>query len=168
MLKKLLNNNILKQKNKIPVFKPFIQESEIKAATLSLKEGWLGMGKYVEEFEHQIGKLCKIRDEYSVVAVSTGHAALHLSLQMLNLKKGDEVITPSFNNTADFQAIKACGANPVFVDIEEETLCIDVSKIESFITRCCWQTTVCSTCIFYLVFCIFNVKLMVTIIKFFC
>ena len=134
MLKQLLNNNVLKQKNKIPVFKPFIQESEISAASLSLKEGWLGMGKYVEEFEQKIGKLFKIRKEYSVVAVSTGHAALHLSLQMLNLKKGDEVITPSFNNTADFQAIKACGANPVFVDIEEETLCIDVSKIESFIT----------------------------------
>ena len=134
MLKKLLNNNSLKQKNKIPVFKPFIEDSEITAASVSLKEGWLGMGKYVEEFENQIGKLCKIPSRHSVVAVSTGHAALHLSLQMLNLKKGDEVITPSFNNTADFQAIKACGANPVFVEIEEETLCIDVSKVESSIT----------------------------------
>ena len=106
MLKQLLNNKVLKQKNKIPVFKPFIQEHEITAASVSLKEGWLGMGKYVKEFEHQIGKFCKIKDGQSVVAVSTGHAALHLSLQMLNLKKGDEVITPSFNNTADFQAIK--------------------------------------------------------------
>ena len=86
MLKKLLNNNSLKQKNKIPVFKPFIEDSEITAASVSLKEGWLGMGKYVEEFENQIGKLCKIPSRHSVVAVSTGHAALHLSLQMLNLK----------------------------------------------------------------------------------
>ena len=135
MLKKLYNRKLSKKMDMIPVFRPFIHESEINAASLALKEGWLGMGSYVKDFEYQIKKICKINKEKSVVAVSTGHAALHLSLQMLNLDKGDEVITPSFNNTADFQAIKACGANPVFVDIDEETLCIDVNKIESSISN---------------------------------
>tara|TARA_B100000927_G_C16464774_1_gene469253 strand:- start:1301 stop:2464 length:1164 start_codon:yes stop_codon:yes gene_type:complete len=135
MLKKLYNSKSSKQRNMIPVFKPLIQSSEINAASKSLKEGWLGMGKYVKDFEKQIEKLCKIEKSKSVVAVSTGHAALHLSLKLLKIKKGDEVITPSFNNTADFQAIKACGANPVFVDIEEKTFCIDVNKIENSITK---------------------------------
>jgi dTDP-4-amino-4,6-dideoxygalactose transaminase len=47
----------------------------------------------------------------------------------------DEVITPSFNNIADFQAILAVGAEPVFCDVEERTLCIDLAKAEKLITR---------------------------------
>ena len=124
--------NINKKKsivnNVIPVFKPLIQDCDISAASRSLKEGWLGMGKDVQNFELAIKKICKLKKEKNVVAVSTGHAALHLSLMILGIKDGDEVITPSFNNAADFQAIKACGANPVFVDINEKTLCIDVKK----------------------------------------
>ena len=54
---------------------------------------------------------------------------------MMDVGPGDEVITPSFNNAADFQAIRACGAEPVFVDIDENTLCIDPSKVEELITE---------------------------------
>ncbi len=124
-------------KDSIPVFKPFIEEEEINAAKEALEMGWLGMGSYVNEFEKEITKICNLNDEKkrNVVAVSTGHAALHLSLLSIGVSEGDEVITPSFNNAADFQAIKACGAEPVFVDIFEDTLCIDVTKIESLITE---------------------------------
>ena len=123
--------------DQIPVFKPLIEKEEIDAAVEALKMGWLGMGSYVEEFENQIAKICnfpKKTDRY-IAAVSTGHAALHLSLLLMGVKQNDEVITPSFNNAADFQAIKACGAEPVFVDIEEDTLCIDPTKIEDLITK---------------------------------
>lgn len=120
----------------VPVFKPLIEVEEIAAAVESLELGWLGMGSYVQEFEKAVEKICQIEsdDDSHVVAVSTGHAALHLSLLMMNVGRGDEVITPSFNNAADFQAIRACGADPVFVDIKEETLCIDPDKIEEMIT----------------------------------
>jgi dTDP-4-amino-4,6-dideoxygalactose transaminase len=120
----------------IPVFRPLIESEEIEAAIESLKMGWLGMGSYVKLFEEEVGKVCNLTKESDryAVAVSTGHAALHLSLMMIGVKPGDEVITPSFNNAADFQAIKACGANPVFVDIKEETLCIEPEQIESLIT----------------------------------
>ena len=122
--------------NNIPVFKPLIQKEEINAVVKSLEVGWLGMGSNVKEFESQIAKVCNLNaslDKY-VVAVSTGHAAIHLALMTIGVGFGDEVITPSFNNVADFQAIKACGASPVFVDIEKETLCIDHNKIEEAIT----------------------------------
>ena len=121
----------------IPVFKPLIEKEEIAAAVESLELGWLGMGSYVKQFEDAVARVCQFLpdDDRHVVAVSTGHAALHLSLLMIGVGPGDEVITPSFNNAADFQAIRACGAEPVFVDINESTLCIDVDKVEELITE---------------------------------
>lgn len=120
----------------IPVFKPLIEREEIAAAIESLERGWLGMGSYVKQFEEAVADVCQFDpgDNRHVVAVSTGHAALHLSLLMMGVGPGDEVITPSFNNAADFQAIRACGAEPVFVDVQESTLCIDVSQVEGLIT----------------------------------
>ena len=135
MLQNLNNKKKSFDNNVIPVFKPLIQDWDISAASRSLKEGWLGMGKDVQNFELAIKKICKLKKEKNVVAVSTGHAALHLSLMILGIKDGDEVITPSFNNAADFQAIKACGANPVFVDINKKTLCIDIKQVQESITN---------------------------------
>lgn len=113
------------------MFRPLIESEELIAAKEALEMGWLGMGSYVKEFEEAIAGVCRL-DKNSgrdVVAVSTGHAALHLSLLMMGVGPGDEVVTPSFNNAADFQAIMACGATPVFVDVDEETLCIDPEQI---------------------------------------
>ena len=117
----------------IPVFKPLLNDLEKKAATEVLDVGWLGMGKYVGEFEEKLSQYIGLTDRY-VVALSTGHAALHLGLKLMGVSEGDEVITPAFNNVADFQAILACGAQPVFCDIDEVTLCIDVEKAEALIT----------------------------------
>jgi dTDP-4-amino-4,6-dideoxygalactose transaminase len=66
-----------------------------------------------------------------VVTVSTGHAAPHLSLLLAGVGTGDQVITPSFNNVSDLQAILATGGEPVFCDIDPETACIDVAAAES-------------------------------------
>jgi dTDP-4-amino-4,6-dideoxygalactose transaminase len=134
-----MNNST--QREQIPVFKPLIEKDEIAAVVESLELGWLGMGSYVKQFEDHVAAVCKIdtASDRHVVAVSTGHAAIHLSLLMMGVGPGDEVITPSFNNAADFQAIRACGANPVFVDIKENTLCIDTTKVEELInekTKC--------------------------------
>jgi dTDP-4-amino-4,6-dideoxygalactose transaminase len=130
-----MNNSA--QAKQIPVFKPLIEKEEIAAAVESLELGWLGMGSFVKQFEDHVAAICELDSvsDRHVVAVSTGHAAIHLSLLMIGVGQGDEVITPSFNNAADFQAIRACGANPVFVDIKEDTLCIDTTKIEELITE---------------------------------
>jgi dTDP-4-amino-4,6-dideoxygalactose transaminase len=89
--------------------------------------GWLGMGSYVARFEEELQDLVAGPDRH-VVAVSTGHAALHLALLLAGVGKGDEVITPAFNNIADFQAILATGATPVLCDMYDETLCIDPER----------------------------------------
>lgn len=118
--------------SKIPVFRPLIQHDELAAATASLEQGWLGMGASVGEFEQLLGGVIGGGDRH-VVAVNTGHSALHLALMLCGVGPGDEVITPSFNNIADFQAILAVGATPVFCDILADTLCIDLDKAESLV-----------------------------------
>ncbi len=129
-----MNNST--QNKQLPVFRPLIEKEEIAAAVESLELGWLGMGSYVKQFEEHVAAVCELdaTSDRHVIAVSTGHAAIHLSLLMMGVGPGDEVITTSFNNAADFQAIRACGASPVFVDIREDTLCIDTTKIEELIT----------------------------------
>lgn len=117
----------------IPVFKPLIEKEEIAASTKALELGWLGMGSFVNDFEEGLKKFLQCEDRF-VVSVSTGHAALHLGLLIAGVGPGDEVITPSFNNIADFQAILATGAEPVFCDIHLETLCIDLEKAELLVT----------------------------------
>jgi dTDP-4-amino-4,6-dideoxygalactose transaminase len=117
----------------IPVFKPLIEHDEIAASTAALELGWLGMGSYVGEFEEAIQKFIDAPDRH-VAAVSTGHAALHLGLLVAGVGSGDEVITSAFNNIADFQAILAAGAKPVFCDIDEDTLCIDLDKVQQLVT----------------------------------
>lgn len=113
--------------DQIPVFAPLLEAEELEAARAALELGWLGMGSYVAEFENEIARLIDAPDRH-VAAVSTGHAALHLGLLLAGVGPGDEVITPSFNNVADFQAILATGAAPVLCDVDDATLCIDVDK----------------------------------------
>ena len=117
----------------VPLFKPLIEQEEISAATEALEMGWLGMGSYVREFEQALVELVGAPDRH-VAAVSTGHAALHLALLVAGVGVGDEVITPSFNNVADFQAILATGAEPVFCDIDADSLCIDLDSAEKLVT----------------------------------
>jgi len=118
----------------IPVFKPYLDNQEIQAAVEALKMGWLGPGSYVKEFEQQLANLLKINSE-QVVAVNTGTSAVHLGLKILGVGHNDEVITPSFNNIADFQAIRALHAEPVFCDIKKDSLTMDVDQIEPLISE---------------------------------
>jgi len=117
----------------IPVFKPLIEQEEIRAAEEALEMGWLGMGSYVGRFEEAIGNFIGISDRH-VAAVSTGYAALHIGLLTAGVGPGDEVITPSFNNITDFQAILATGAEPVLCDIDNDTLCIDLKSAEKMVS----------------------------------
>lgn len=118
----------------IPVFKPLLEVEELEAARQALEMGWLGMGSYVSQFEQALSSLIEADGRY-VAAVSTGHAALHLAFLLAGIGRGDEVITASFNNIADLQAILATGAEPVFCDIDSHTLCIDPGAAEALISE---------------------------------
>lgn len=118
----------------IPVFKPYLGSEEKNASSEMLDIGWLGMGRFVQEFEEQVQEMLETDSRY-VVTTSTGHAAIHLALLLAEIGPGDEVITPSFNNIADFQAILATGAEIVFCDVLDSTLCIDLDKAQELVTE---------------------------------
>ncbi len=118
----------------IPVSWPFLDNSEIKIAKKVLDEGWLGLGKYVTKFESEISKYLNLKNKY-VSCVSTGTDAIFMGLLLAGVKKGDEVILPSLNFIAGPQSVILSGAKPVFCDVEEDTLCIDLKKAEKLITK---------------------------------
>ena len=89
------------------------------------------LGRYVELFEKQF---CKYQKVKYAVGVGSGTDAIFLSLKALNIKEGDEVITPTYSFYATAGAIATTGAKPVFVDIKND-LNIDEDKIEKKITK---------------------------------
>lgn len=116
----------------IPVCTPFIGEKELEYVVDCIKTNWISSkGKYVEEFEEKFAKYCGCK--YGI-STTSGTTALHLALASLGIKKGDEVIIPSFTMIATGFAVIYCGATPVLVDAEPETWNMNVEKIEEKIT----------------------------------
>jgi perosamine synthetase len=115
----------------IPVARPFIGDEELSAVGAVFNSGWLGLGSVVFEFEEALKGLLGVRN---VIAVNTGTTAIHIALDSLAIGAGDEVIVPSLTYAASVQAITACGAIPVFCDIDVHTLNLDLTDAESRIT----------------------------------
>lgn len=111
----------------IPIYKALVETEEIEAAEGSLRRGWLGMGSDVGEFEEAVEKVLG-GGTRRAVALSTGHAALHLGLVIAGVGPGDEVIVPALSHLSDVQAIRAVGAEPVLCDVDDTTLCLDPSR----------------------------------------
>ena len=84
------------------------------------------LGKKVNEFEYKVKKMLKTK---YVVSVGSGTDALMLSLKILGIKEGDEVITTPYTFYATIGAIVSAGAKPVFVDVKDDYN-IDENKIE--------------------------------------
>lgn len=89
------------------------------------------LGPEVEQFEQEFAAYCGVQH---CVAVNTGTAALHITLAALGIGPGDEVITVPHTFIATAEAITACGATPVFVDIDPVSFCMDPNKLEAAIT----------------------------------
>ncbi len=115
----------------MPVSRPSLGQDELAEVGKVFESHWLGLGAWVLRFENRIKSFLSAK---SVIAVNTGTSALHLALDALNLKEGDEVIVPSLTFAASIQAIAACKASPKFCDIEEDTLNIDSAEIKKLIT----------------------------------
>jgi dTDP-4-amino-4,6-dideoxygalactose transaminase len=90
------------------------------------------MGKYTNEFEKKFSEHMNVKH---AIALSNGTAAIEVSLQSLNITHDDEIIVPSHTAFPTVEAILKIGAKPVFVDIEESTYNMDISKIEKKITK---------------------------------
>jgi dTDP-4-amino-4,6-dideoxygalactose transaminase len=111
---------------------PAISEEEIEAVSETLRSGWLTTGPRTAELEARMRDYLEAKH---VLAVSSGTAALHLSLVALGVGPGDEVITTSITWPATANVIVHCGATPVFADVREDTLNIDPAHTGELITE---------------------------------
>ena len=99
----------------------------------AIKSTWISStGKYVQQFEGEFAQICGTR---TTIGVCNGTVALHLILMALDVRPGDEVLVPSLTYIATANAVRYVGAEPVFVDIDPETWCIDPNLLEDKITR---------------------------------
>lgn len=112
--------------------KPSINTIEVDAVTNVLQSAKLITGKEVLAFERHIKQF--VHGKYAIAVVS-GHAALHLSFLALNIKKGDEIIVPSYTVPDVLNAIFYVGAIPVVVDIEKTGFNIDPEAIDQVVTK---------------------------------
>jgi perosamine synthetase len=117
----------------IPLAKPEFSKTEKKLVNNCLDTGWISsIGKYVNQFGEDLAKY--VGAKYAL-PVSSGTTALHLALIALGIGPGDEVIVPALTFVASVNAIKFVGAKPIFIDIEPETFNLDISALESLITK---------------------------------
>ena len=116
----------------IPMTKPSITNREISYVNDAIKNGWgSNRNNYIEEFEKSF------TDEIDIkygLPTSSCTGALHLGLAALGVGPGDEVIVPESTWIASVAPIAHLGAKPIFVDILEESWCIDPSLVETAIT----------------------------------
>ncbi len=130
ILKIQQSNHIQTKLNIIPYGKHYIDNDDINAVIKVLKSRFLTQGPKINEFENKIAKYV---DAKYALALSSGTAALHLAALVLGLGKGDSVITSPNTFVATSNAILYVGATPVFVDIDNKTLNIDLSALEQVI-----------------------------------
>ncbi len=113
---------------------PALEEEEIQEVLESLRSGWLGTGPKVARFERDFARYKGVSETH-VAAVNSCTAALHLSMIAAGIGPGDEVITTALTFAATVNAIIHCGATPVLVDVEPETMNIDPRGLAAAITE---------------------------------
>src|SRR3954463_16808531 len=118
-------------KNFVPVARPHLGEEEVSAAGRAILSGWVTQGPEVAAFEREFAEYVGAAH---ACAVSNCTTALHLALLAVGVRPGDEVITVSHSFIATANAIRYCGATPVFIDIEPDGYNMDPALIEPAVT----------------------------------
>lgn len=117
----------------IPLFIPEIPVDAIDEIATTLNSRWIGQGPKVDLFEKEFANL--IGNKNPGIAVGSGTDALHLAYLLAGIEAGDEVLTPVFTCTATNIPLLYIGAKPVFVDVDPNTLNLDVSHARKVITK---------------------------------
>ena len=115
----------------VPFHQAAVGEEEARAAADVIRSGWLTMGPRTIEFEQKFASYVGAKH---AVAVSSCTAALHLALDAIGLKPGDEVLVPTVTFTATGETVAYFGARPALVDVDPVTLTMSVADAERRIT----------------------------------
>lgn len=118
--------------NFLPFALPDIGEEEINEVVDALRSGWVTTGPKTKQFEADFKAY--LGGDVEALAVNSATSGLHLALDAVGVKTGDEVLVPTLTFTATAEVVRYLGAHPVFVDCDPNTLNIDISKIEKKIT----------------------------------
>jgi dTDP-4-amino-4,6-dideoxygalactose transaminase len=116
----------------LPFALPDIGEEEIAEVVSAMRSGWITTGPKTRQFEQDFATF--IGGGVTAVAVNSATAGLHLALEALQIGAGDEVIVPTHTFTATAEVVRYLGADPVFVDIDPRSHCLDPNLVASAVT----------------------------------
>jgi len=116
---------------RIPFARPLIGEEEIEEVVDTLRSGWLTTGPKTKRFEEEFARYIGVPH---ALGTSSCTAALHLGLASLGIGQGHEVITSTLTFAATANVIVHLGARPVFVDIDPQTLNLDLAAVDAAVT----------------------------------
>ncbi|MBA1443576.1 MAG: DegT/DnrJ/EryC1/StrS family aminotransferase [Chromatiales bacterium] len=111
----------------LPFALPSISEDEINEVVDTLRSGWWSTGAKAKRFEADFAEFVGARH---AIALNSATAGLHLALEAIGIGPGDKVITTTFTFTATAEVVRYLGADPLFVDIDPQTLNISVDQVE--------------------------------------
>lgn len=119
----------------VPLSVPALHGNEWRYVKECLDTGWVSSaGPFVDRFERDLAKYVGVGH---AVATVNGTAALHIALRVALVREDDEVLVPTLTFIAPVNAIRYCGAHPVFIDADPATWQMDVSKVRQFLTEQC-------------------------------
>jgi dTDP-4-amino-4,6-dideoxygalactose transaminase len=114
----------------LPFYKPLIAREEIAQLIAAVESGWLTTGPKTLEFEAAIARY--VGSQFAV-GVNSCTSAMHLALVAMGIEPGDVVITSPITFPATANVIEHCGARPLFIDVEPDTLLLDAAALEAFL-----------------------------------
>lgn len=116
----------------LPYALPEIGEEEINEVVDALRSGWVTTGPKTKQFEADFAAF--IGEGVEAIAVNSATSGLHLALEAVGVRAGDEVIVPTYTFTSTAEVVRYLGADPVMVDVDPATLNIDPEAIRRAIT----------------------------------
>ena len=117
---------------KIPFSPPDITEAEVEQVAEALRSGWITTGPKTKELEREVADLCGVN---RAVCLNSQTACGEMTLRLLGIGKGDEVITSAYTYTASASVVCHVGAKLVLIDTQENTLEMDYDKLADAITE---------------------------------
>ena len=122
----------INEERKISFSPPDITEEEIQEVAAAMRSGWITTGPRTKELERQVAAFCYNKN---AVCLNSATAALEMTLRVLGIGPGDEVITSAYTYTASASVVAHVGAKLVLVDTAEDSLEMDYAALEAAITE---------------------------------
>ena len=123
--------NLYPENKSIPLHEPRFSGNEKKYLVECIDSTFVSsVGKFVDEFED---KIANYTDAKYAIATSNGTSALHISLLLANVEQDDEIITQPLTFVAICNAISYCGAKPIFIDVDKDTMGLSSSSLKEFL-----------------------------------